>query len=91
MIVHLKVIANAKRDLVCGMEGGFLKVKVSKPAQEGRANKAVVSLISSFFDIKKSAIKILSGEKSNIKILDLDIEEEFFNSKLHEVIKDAHL
>ncbi len=82
MIVHLKVVANAKQDAICGFEGGYLKVKVSKPACEGMANKALVLLLSSFFDIKKSKIRILKGEKSHIKTLDLDIEEKIFNSKI---------
>ncbi|OSS43007.1 hypothetical protein DESAMIL20_115 [Desulfurella amilsii] len=68
-----------------------MKVKVSKPALEGRANEAVIILMSSFFNIRKSGIKILSGEKSHIKTLKLDIEEKVFNSKIERVIKNANL
>ena len=53
MKVRLKVIANAKQDSICGFKGGYLKVKVSKPALEGKANEAVIMLISSFFNVRK--------------------------------------
>ncbi|MGB9744135.1 MAG: DUF167 domain-containing protein [Desulfurella sp.] len=91
MIVHLKVIANAKQDSICSFEGGYLKVKVSKPACEGKANKALISLISSYFNIKKSKIKIISGERSPLKTLDIDIDEQIFNTKLEKVVKNANL
>jgi len=91
MKVRLKVIANAKQDSICGFKGGYLKVKVSKPAIEGAANEAVIKLISSFFDIRKSNIKILSGEKSHIKTLELNIEEQVFNSKIERVSHNANL
>jgi len=91
MKVRLKVIANAKQDSICGFNGGYLKVKVSKPALEGKANEAVIMLISSFFNVRKSDIKILSGERSNIKTLELNIEEQVFNSKVKKVSQNANL
>ncbi len=91
MIVRLKVVANAKQDVIYGAEGGFLKVKVSKPAYDGKANKALINLMSCFFNIKKSDIKILSGEKSHIKTLELSIKEEDFNFKIKQVNANANL
>ncbi|MGB9755479.1 MAG: DUF167 domain-containing protein [Desulfurella sp.] len=91
MIVRLKVIANAKQNLICGFNGGYLKVKVSKPALDGKANEALIVLMSSFFEIRKSKIKILSGEKSHIKTLEIPINEKDFNFKIQKVISDANL
>lgn len=91
MIVRLKVIANARENSICGFSGGYLKVKVSKPALDGRANEALIALMSSFFNIRKSEIKILNGEKSHIKTLEMPIKEEDFNFKVQKVISDANL
>lgn len=90
MIVRLKVIANAKQDMICGMDGGFLKIKVATPPIDGKANRAIIELLSKALDIKKNSIRILSGEKSNIKTLELIIDENKFNSKLKGLV-DANI
>lgn len=68
--IKVKVIANAKRERVVA-QGEILKAYVSAPAVEGKANKALINLLAGYFKIKKSGIKIVSGEKSREKIVQI--------------------
>lgn len=38
---------------------------------EGKANKAVIEALTEYFNVKKSHIILLSGEKSKIKLFEI--------------------
>jgi len=71
MLIKIKVIANAK---VSGIvqEADYLKVKVTKPAVDGKANEAVIELLAKHFNTKPSRIKIVSGVTNSLKTLRID-------------------
>ncbi|MBI4834269.1 MAG: DUF167 domain-containing protein [Planctomycetes bacterium] len=71
MIINLKVIANAKKNEIKEEEGLF-KVYVAAPPVDGKANKAVIETIAAHFKIKKDHVKIIRGEKSSRKVVQLD-------------------
>jgi len=52
-------------------ENGSIKVRLSAPAKEGKANKALIELLSDYFNIPKSSIFIISGSSSKTKIVDI--------------------
>ena len=52
MILHVKVIPRAGRNLV-KEESGYLKVYLTKPAQDGEANAQLISLLSESLKVKK--------------------------------------
>ncbi|HVT87982.1 MAG TPA: DUF167 domain-containing protein [Tepidisphaeraceae bacterium] len=57
----VKVVPGSSRDRIVGLLGDSLKVAVSKPAQKGAANEAVIELLSDAFRISKKQIIILKG------------------------------
>lgn len=69
MRVSVKVIPNAKRDEV--VDGDVLKVHVRAPAVDGKANKAVIKVLAEFFNVRKSCIRIVFGERSREKAVDV--------------------
>ncbi|MDR0740860.1 MAG: DUF167 domain-containing protein [Puniceicoccales bacterium] len=71
MRFHLKVIPNASRSEIITEKNGNLKVKVQAPPEDGRANKAVIQLLAQHFKIPKNHIKIIAGEKSHQKIIEV--------------------
>jgi len=70
MRVSVLVVPNAKRDEVVE-EGDHLKVYVRAPPVRGKANEAVIEVLAKFFGVKKSDIRILSGEKSREKVIEV--------------------
>lgn len=70
-IVDVRVHPGAKKNEVT-QEDGVLKVSVSAAPEKGKANKAVIELLSKTLKIKRSQIEIISGETSSNKRIFLD-------------------
>ncbi len=70
--LRIKVSANSKKnsfEFLNDDSDNILKVKINKPAVDGKANKAVIEYLSEIFNVPKSNITILNGEKSSQKCL----------------------
>ena len=70
--IPIRVQPKASADRIIGEHAGCLKVAVCAPPEDGKANDAVVKLLSKKLDVSKSSIKILSGHTSRQKILHVD-------------------
>jgi uncharacterized protein (TIGR00251 family) len=62
--VSVKVVPRASRDVVVGWRGGVLRLRVSAPPQDGRANAAVIALLAAALGVRKGAVAISSGHAS---------------------------
>ncbi|MGQ9701138.1 MAG: DUF167 domain-containing protein [bacterium] len=67
-LINIRVIPNSKKDEVI-QESDGLKVKITAPPVEGKANKALVELLAEYFNVKKNKIRIIKGEKSKNKVI----------------------
>ncbi|MEZ5892896.1 MAG: DUF167 domain-containing protein [Parvularculaceae bacterium] len=91
-LVQVRVTPGAARQAVGGAWTGpdgapRLVVKVTAPPDEGRANRAVESLLASAFGLSKSAAAITSGEKSRLKTVALDGgDERALEQRLQELL-----
>jgi uncharacterized protein (TIGR00251 family) len=63
----VKIIPNSPKNEIIGKENDFLKIRIKAPPEKGKANKALISLLSKTFKTQKSNIKIISGKTSKIK------------------------
>jgi uncharacterized protein (TIGR00251 family) len=68
--ITLKVIAGAKKNLI-KEENGQLKVYVTAPPVDGKANKLVIALLSEHFGVSKSQIEMTKGLQSRIKTISI--------------------
>ena len=67
--IAVKVKPNSKQDLVEPTGENQYTVRVKEKAIEGRANDAVIALLSKYFGIPKSSIAVLVGAKNRNKII----------------------
>ncbi len=70
MRLELKVVPHAKRNKLVE-EAGRYKVYLTAPAVEGKANAALVEFLAEHFQTKRSRIRIIRGEKSRTKIVEI--------------------
>lgn len=63
--VHVR--PGGSRDAVDGEFDGVLAVRVSAPAEAGRANRALVAVLAEAFGVPKRGIEIVSGAGSRRK------------------------
>ncbi|MFH1362323.1 MAG: DUF167 domain-containing protein [bacterium] len=66
-----KVIPRAKVNKIVEESKGHLKVHLTAPAKEGRANEALVKALAKHFGVKKRQVKIVRGEKSRQKVIEI--------------------
>ncbi|PKK85207.1 MAG: YggU family protein [Thermoplasmata archaeon HGW-Thermoplasmata-1] len=69
-IVMLEVTPNAGKPIFPAGYNEWRKrilVRVAAEAEEGRANREIISLLASFFRVPNGAVTIKSGEKSSQK------------------------
>lgn len=57
----------ARKNAVVGEHAGALKVAVTAPPEDGRANAALVEVLSDWLDLKRSQIELVSGAASRNK------------------------
>jgi uncharacterized protein (TIGR00251 family) len=67
----VKAVPGARRDEVVGWLGDRLKIRISAPPEDGRANQAICRLLASELGIRPSAIAITRGGSSPEKTLTL--------------------
>ena len=65
----IKVHPRARKNAITGVVGDALKLALTAPPVEGRANQAVIEFFADFFDIPRSSVTIASGETSRNKIV----------------------
>jgi len=58
--------------LVGWMADGTLKLKVSEPAEDGRANRAVEALLANVLGVRTSAVRVTRGLSSRGKTVEVE-------------------
>ena len=74
----LKVVPGASRDRVVGELGDALKLAVSKPAEGGAANRAVVKLLARALDVAEANITLVrghAGARKEVLVAGLSVQE----------------
>ena len=73
VVIHPK----SSRDEIVGMHGDALKIKLTAPPVDGKANAALIAFLAKKLGIAKSRITIIRGETSRrktIHIAGIDVE-----------------
>jgi uncharacterized protein len=65
----VKVQPRAKKNALTGEVGDALKLTLTAPPVEGRANEACITFFANLLDVPRSSITIASGETSRNKVI----------------------
>jgi uncharacterized protein (TIGR00251 family) len=65
----VKVHPRGKRDRICGQVGESLKLELTAPPTEGRANEACIRFFSDFLKVPRSSVTIAAGTSNRNKII----------------------
>ena len=73
--MQISIIAhpNSKNPRVDEDIFGHIHVHVDAPPLEGKANKAVIEALSAHYGVAKSMVKLMQGEKSKLKRLEITL------------------
>jgi uncharacterized protein (TIGR00251 family) len=67
----VKVQPRARKNAITGTIGDSLKLSLTTPPVEGKANEAVIEFLADFFDIPRSSVTIASGKTSRLKMVNI--------------------
>src|SRR5689334_19838702 len=65
----VKVHPRARKNGITGVVGDALKLALTAPPVEGKANQAVIEFFADLFQIPRSSVTIASGETSRNKVI----------------------
>jgi uncharacterized protein len=84
----LKIIPNAQRSQILGWVGAALKIKVSAPALEGKANDSLCKYLSEQLSLHRNSVTLMKGNKSNLKVVRIaGLDSDELKSRLAELIQ----
>jgi uncharacterized protein (TIGR00251 family) len=64
---YVQVQPRARRDAIEGEHADALKIRLTAPPMDDRANKALVQLLAERLNVPRAAVRIVAGEKSRRK------------------------
>jgi len=69
VVFQVRVLPRSSKCDIAGIQGDALKIKITAPPVEGKANVECVRFLSDRFGIKRSRISIISGHTSKNKTI----------------------
>ncbi len=85
MKIEIKVIPNAKKRML-SRDGRHITARLTAQPLEGKANEELMKYLAEVFEVRKSAIKIVRGEKDRRKIVEIPIDEKEFDALLCDTV-----
>jgi uncharacterized protein (TIGR00251 family) len=75
----IRVTPRASRnEIVEVLSDNTIKIRLTAPPIEGKANEALIDFLSDLLDVPKSSIEIVAGSTGRdklVSIIDMDVEE----------------
>ena len=86
-LLRLHVQPRTSENRFAGMQGDALKLRLTAPPVEGKANQAIIAFLADFFRLPKSAFTIKNGHQSRFKTVLIHChQEEYLIEKLQPVL-----
>jgi hypothetical protein len=87
MRVGIRVRPGASRIRVGGSYGDDLVVAVTAVAVDGRATRAALDAVADAFGVRSRFVKLISGERSRSKVVEIDGDEAQLTARLQELLE----
>lgn len=69
MTFAVRVQARASKSGVVGELDGALKIRLAAPPVDGEANEELIRFLAKLFDVPRSQIALISGQRSKNKLV----------------------
>lgn len=66
-VLPVRAQPGARKNEIRGTQDGMLKVSVTQSPEKGKANKALIALLSKELSLRKSQLELIAGETSQQK------------------------
>lgn len=72
MRIYVRVIPRSSRNEVKKVSEGDFRVKLTAPPVDGKANIMLLKVLSDYFNVPKSSLRIVGGKSSKTKMVEVD-------------------
>lgn len=69
LLLCVRVQPRASKNEIVGIQGEHIKIRITAPPVEGKANNHLIQFLAKSFGVAKSRIQLLSGESCREKRL----------------------
>ncbi len=66
-VFHVRVVPRASRSGIAGVQNDALKLRITAPPVEGKANDECIRLLAEVLGVKKGQVTIIAGHASRTK------------------------
>ncbi len=87
VIVAVRAVPRASKNAIQGVYDGALKIRLTTPPVDGKANQALIKFLSKTLKLSKSQIELAQGETSRHKTVRITgIPKEELTRKIEKVM-----
>jgi uncharacterized protein (TIGR00251 family) len=94
IVLHVRLTPKGGISRVAGVEArdgkSVLKVQVTAPPEDGKANAALVETLAAWLGVPKSTVALVSGHKSRLKSVRIDGDPDRLLEKLGILVADPN-
>ena len=72
VVFRIRVVPRASRCEVAGIQDDALKLRITAPPVEGKANEECIRLLAELLGVKKTQVTIVAGHASRIKTVSVE-------------------
>ena len=88
MILNVKLIPKSSKNRLAGWVGKSLKICVTAIPEKGKANDAMLNVLSKILEIPKAHIRLIRGKTSSQKVVDIHgLEDSKFFQRVENHLK----
>lgn len=72
LLLHCLLQPRASKNEIVGIQGERLKIRITAPPVDGKANQHLIGLISKWFGVPKGSVSIVRGDTGRQKTLAIE-------------------
>lgn len=69
--LHVKVVPGSRSNRVVGRYADGIKIQVSAPPEDGKANRAVLQVLSAALGVRVAQLQVLRGRSQPRKVIEI--------------------
>jgi uncharacterized protein (TIGR00251 family) len=77
LILRVQVQPRASRDEFAGLHAGAIKIRLTSPPVDGKANAALIAFLAEAFGVAKRQVTLLKGDSGRAKQLRIQAPARF--------------
>jgi uncharacterized protein (TIGR00251 family) len=87
--LHVRVQAGARKNEISEiLEDGTIKIRLTAPALEGKANHALIEFLAKVLHVKTTSIEIVAGLRSKDKLISItSVNVDQIERAIHDATK----